>query len=112
MGSSPRFNSTPFEKFAMKLSVLSLCRITFLSSLFVQAFAFGDEDWPDIESCTKCCPLGRQRDDQGCFKCQCLKSGLFQGDIVISESEYDEMFTKYGVLNGDELTREELILME
>ena len=50
----------------------------------MQAFAFGDEDCPDIESCTKCCPLGRQRDDQGCFKCQCLKSGLFQGDIIIS----------------------------
>ncbi len=54
-------------------------------------------DCPGTEGCLNCCPMGRKRDERGCLVCDCLRSGLVQGDIMVSESGYEEFFRKYGV---------------
>lgn len=35
-------------------------------------------------TCNTTCPLGNVKDRDGCNTCQCLKSGVYQGDILIT----------------------------
>lgn len=35
-------------------------------------------------SCNTTCPLGNVKDRDGCNTCHCLKSGVYQGDILIT----------------------------
>ena len=35
-------------------------------------------------NCNEICPLGYAKDSDDCETCQCLKPGIYQGDILIS----------------------------
>jgi len=50
----------------------------------------------DIElNCTEPCPVGYMKDERGCFNCTCLKHGVFQGDVMIDENQYEELVDRY-----------------
>merc|ERR1739838_994942 len=47
-------------------------------------------------TCTKCCPLGYSRGDDGCLMCKCNFSGLYEGDILVSKKNYPSLLVRYG----------------
>jgi len=55
------------------------------------------EGCPGTKHCFQCCPLGRQRDERGCFICDCKNRGVVEGDILIAgEKSYEQLQLRYG----------------
>ncbi|CAK8684133.1 low choriolytic enzyme-like [Clavelina lepadiformis] len=81
------------------LTSLKLCALIQARPTQDAIDAIKSDDVVCKESCSTICPLGHERDENGCLICgKCNIRGMFEGDIIIgNENSYHQLLTVVGV---------------